>query len=228
MKKIFLVIPMIAALVLTGCGAKEAADNGVTRGEYTNPQLQSSEQQNDVTQGDNGTTAAADNGVISDSQGAQGTGTVGTDSSDKFAYTIHDGVMDLDSDKGPYYIINLGNMTVADCTSTGAKVVSYTKDGDVLTITLYSDEYPVNSTYVVNLAQSESDEITAQTIENNVLKFSTQKGPDYAVDLGTLKLVSCSDNTGRVVKASKNGSTLTLIVYSDTLPVDMTYTFTIN
>ena len=69
---------------------------------------------------------------------------------DSFAYKIHDMVMDFDSVEGPYIIINMQDMSVLECSKGSAKVVSYSYEGSILTITIYSDEHPVNETYIID------------------------------------------------------------------------------
>lgn len=227
MKKIILALIATAALLMTGCQSTSSSstddrnysiqDNGTTSSEETTANNNSSDNTDNTSKNEETKASSTNNNDSIDSV-----------SNDKFAYTIHDNCIDIDSDKGPYYIISLDNYTVIDCTSTGAKVVDYKKDGNTLTLTLYSDEYPVNSTYVIDLTKSTTDTITSQSISNNILKFSTSKGPDYEINLTNMTLVSCSDSTGRIVSSNLNCSKLTLIVYSATLPVDMTYEFTIK
>lgn len=71
-------------------------------------------------------------------------------SDDRFAYKIKGSIMDFDSVKGPYIIIDLDKMTVLDSTSKNAKIDNYSYDGTVLTITLSSDEDKNPQTYVID------------------------------------------------------------------------------
>lgn len=71
-------------------------------------------------------------------------------SDDKFAYKIKGSIMDFDSVKGPYIIIDLDKMTVLDSTSKNARIDNYSYDGTVLTITLSSDEDKTPQTYVID------------------------------------------------------------------------------
>lgn len=71
-------------------------------------------------------------------------------SDDRFAYKIKGSIMDFDSVKGPYIIIDLDKMTVLDSTSKNARIDNYSYDGTVLTITLSSDEDKNPQTYVIN------------------------------------------------------------------------------
>ncbi len=223
MRKILILVPLICIFALAGCKEKPEKYTALP----TEDIAASQKDETSATDQEDSNDTSQENQEVS-GEGSQNEAGTPNVSDDKFAYTIHGNLMDLDSDKGPYYIINTDTMEVVDCTSTGAKVVSYKKSGSTLTITLYSDEYPVNSTYVINMDSSTTDEVTTQSIENNILKFSSEKGPDYEIDLNTMKLISCSDKTGRIVEYSKDGDTLTLVVYSGKLPVDMTYTFSLK
>lgn len=234
MRKLVLVLTIAGAVLATGCGSNDKQE-AITYSIKDNVTIGNDEQDttaaanNDAaTSTEVATTKAQDNDKETSGDKADSKNEIQNVSDDKFAYTVHDRYMDLDSDKGPYYIIDLDSMSIVDCTSAGAKVVNYKKEGDILTITLYSNEYPVNSTYVIDLSTSTKDNVTSQSIENNVLKFSSEKGPDYEIDLNTMKLISCSDKSGRIVKSSLDGNKLTLVLYSRTLPVDMTYEFTIK
>lgn len=71
-------------------------------------------------------------------------------SDDRFAYKIKGSIMDFDSVKGPYIIIDLDKMTVLDSTSKNARIDNYSYDGTVLTITLSSDEDKKPQTYVID------------------------------------------------------------------------------
>lgn len=71
-------------------------------------------------------------------------------SDDRFAYKIKGSIMDFDSVKGPYIIIDLDKMTVLDSTSKNARIDNYSYDGTVLTITLSSDEDKNPQTYVID------------------------------------------------------------------------------
>lgn len=71
-------------------------------------------------------------------------------SDDRFAYKIKGSIMDFDSVKGPYIIIDLDKMTVLDSTSKNARIDNYSYDGTVLTITLSSDEDKTPQTYVID------------------------------------------------------------------------------
>ena len=71
-------------------------------------------------------------------------------SDDRIAYKIKGSIMDFDSVKGPYIIIDLDKMTVLDSTSKNARIDNYSYDGTVLTITLSSDEDKTPQTYVID------------------------------------------------------------------------------
>lgn len=71
-------------------------------------------------------------------------------SDDRFAYKIKGSIMDFDSVKGPYIIIDLDKMTVLDSTSKNTRIDNYSYDGTVLTITLSSDEDKNPQTYVID------------------------------------------------------------------------------
>lgn len=71
-------------------------------------------------------------------------------SDDRFAYKIKGSIMDFDSVKGPYIIIDLDKMTVLDSTSKNTRIDNYSYDGTVLTITLSSDEDKNPQTYIID------------------------------------------------------------------------------
>lgn len=143
MKKIICVLLIMVPLIFTGCGMN---DNQVVNRDYTieNTSDINKESSEIITE------SSAENGNTTGNEASEITTTVAM-SNEKFAYQIHDGIMDFDSEEGPYYIINLSTMEVVDCTSKGAKVVNYSVSGDILTFTLYSDEKPVESSYAVDL-----------------------------------------------------------------------------
>lgn len=136
MKKI-LIAGILCTLVLAGCGKDN--DSGLINRDYT---IDTKEHQNNTTEDiteNNKNTEPATKDIVQTSE-------------DRFAYKIVDGIMDFDSVKGPYYIISISDMKVLDCTDKSGKIVSYSYDGSVLTMTLYSNEHPVNETYVIDTA----------------------------------------------------------------------------
>ena len=136
MKKL-LIAGILCTLVLAGCGKDN--DSGLINRDYT---IDTKEHQNNTTEDiteNNKNTEPATKDIVQTSD-------------DRFAYKIVDGIMDFDSVKGPYYIISISDMKVLDCTDKSGKIVSYSYDGSVLTMTLYSNEHPVNETYVIDTA----------------------------------------------------------------------------
>lgn len=136
MKKL-LIAGILCILILSGCGKDN--DSGLINRDYT---IDTKEPQDNTTENKTETNQNTEPATK---------GTTQT-SDDKFAYKIVDGIMDFDSVKGPYYIISISDMKVLDCTDKSGKIVSYSYDGSVLTMTLYSNEHPVNETYVIDTA----------------------------------------------------------------------------
>lgn len=136
MKKL-LIAGILCTLVLAGCGKDN--DSGLINRDYTidTKETQDNTKENSTENNKNTEPATKDIAQTSD---------------DRFAYKIVDGIMDFDSVKGPYYIISISDMKVLDCTDKSGKIVSYSYDGSVLTMTLYSNEHPVNETYVIDTA----------------------------------------------------------------------------
>ena len=134
MKKILIAGILCTLIILAGCGKDN--DSGLINRDYT---IDTKETQGNTTE----------NQTDSNSTEPDTKDTAQT-SDDRFAYKIVDGIMDFDSAKGPYYIISISDMKVLDCTDKSGKIVSYSYDGSVLTMTLYSNEHPVNETYVID------------------------------------------------------------------------------
>lgn len=132
MKKV-IVLAMLGAALLVGCGAKN--DSQIINRDYT---IDTNEKTEEPTSAEKETVTEAPTkgGAVS--------------SNDDFAYKIDGPIMDFDSVKGPYYIFDIENVKILDCTCKDAKIVDYSRNGSVLTLTLYSSENPVNTTYVID------------------------------------------------------------------------------
>ena len=150
MKK--LLVPVILMMeLLAGCG--NAGNDSLVNKDYTIDSSDSneaevttpakneerSEQQTTSVKAGEDSTTNASNG-----------NTLNQPSYDRFAYKIKGSIMDFDSVKGPYIIIDLDKMTVLDSTSKNARIDNYSYDGTVLTITLSSDEDKNPQTYVID------------------------------------------------------------------------------
>lgn len=147
MKKILVPVILMMAL-LAGCGNAgndslvnkdyniDSSDNN--EAEVTTPAKDEEQQTTSVKAGEDSTTNASNGN------------TVNQPSDDRFAYKIKGSIMDFDSVKGPYIIIDLDKMTVLDSTSKNTRIDNYSYDGTVLTITLSSDEDKNPQTYVID------------------------------------------------------------------------------
>lgn len=134
MKKL-LIAGILCTLIFAGCGKDN--DSGLINRDYT---IDTKETQGNTTESP----------TDSNKNTEPATKEITQPSTDKFAYKIVDGIMDFDSVKGSYYIISIPDMKVLDCTDKSGKIVSYSYDGSILTMTLYSNEHPVNETYVID------------------------------------------------------------------------------
>ena len=157
MKKLLVPVILMMAL-LAGCGNAgndslvnkdytiDSSDNNEV--EVTTPAKNEEQQTTSIKKEEQQTTPAREN---KDNNTNASKGNIENQpSDDRFAYKIKGSIMDFDSVKGPYIIIDLDKMTVLDSTSKNARIDNYSYDGTVLTITLSSDEDKTPQTYVID------------------------------------------------------------------------------
>lgn len=157
MKKLLVPVILMIAL-LAGCG--NAGNDSLVNKDYTidssdsneaevtTPAKKEEQQTTSVKNEEQQTTPAREN---KDNNTNASKGNIENQpSDDRFAYKIKGSIMDFDSVKGPYIIIDLDKMTVLDSTSKNARIDNYSYDGTVLTITLSSDEDKTPQTYVID------------------------------------------------------------------------------
>ena len=157
MKKLLVPVILMMAL-LAGCGNAgndslvnkdytiDSSDNN--EAEVTTPAKKEEQQTASIKKEEQQTTPAREN---KDNNTNASKGNIENQpSDDRFAYKIKGSIMDFDSVKGPYIIIDLDKMTVLDSTSKNARIDNYSYDGTVLTITLSSDEDKNPQTYVID------------------------------------------------------------------------------
>ena len=124
----------------------DSSDNN--EAEVTTPVKKEEQQTTSIKKEEQQTTPAREN--KDNNTNASKGNTENQPSDDRFAYKIKGSIMDFDSVKGPYIIIDLDKMTVLDSTSKNARIDNYSYDGTVLTITLSSDEDKTPQTYVID------------------------------------------------------------------------------
>lgn len=157
MKKLLVPVILMTAL-LAGCG--NAGNDSLVNKDYTidssdsneaevtTPVKKEEQQTTSIKKEEQQTTPAREN---KDNNTNASKGNIENQpSDDRFAYKIKGSIMDFDSVKGPYIIIDLDKMTVLDSTSKNARIDNYSYDGTVLTITLSSDEDKTPQTYVID------------------------------------------------------------------------------
>lgn len=147
MKKLLVPVILMMAL-LAGCG--NAGNDSLVNKDYTIDSSDNNEAEVTTPAKDEEqqTTPAGEN---KDNNTDASKGNIENQpSDDRFAYKIKGSIMDFDSVKGPYIIIDLDKMTVLDSTSKNARIDNYSYDGTVLTITLSSDEDKNPQTYVID------------------------------------------------------------------------------
>ena len=157
MKKLLVPVILMMAL-LAGCGNAgndslvnkdytiDSSDNNEP--EVTTPVKKEEQQTTSIKKEEQQTTPAREN---KDNNTNASKGNIENQpSDDRFAYKIKGSIMDFDSVKGPYIIIDLDKMTVLDSTSKNTRIDNYSYDGTVLTITLSSDEDKNPQTYVID------------------------------------------------------------------------------
>ena len=147
MKKLLVPVILMMAL-LVGCG--NAGNDSLVNKDYTIDSSDNNEPEvtTPVKKEEQQTTPAREN---KDNNTNASKGNIENQpSDDRFAYKIKGSIMDFDSVKGPYIIIDLDKMTVLDSTSKNARIDNYSYDGTVLTITLSSDEDKTPQTYVID------------------------------------------------------------------------------
>ena len=147
MKKLLVPVILMMAL-LAGCG--NAGNDSLVNKDYTIDSSDNNEAEvtTPVKKEEQQTTPAREN-KDNNTNASQGN-IENQPSDDRFAYKIKGSIMDFDSVKGPYIIIDLDKMTVLDSTSKNARIDNYSYDGTVLTITLSSDEDKTPQTYVID------------------------------------------------------------------------------
>ena len=157
MKKLLVPVILMMAL-LAGCGNAgndslvnkdytiDSSDNN--EAEVTTPVKKEEQQTTSIKKEEQQTTPAREN-KDNNTDASKGN-TENQPSDDRLAYKIKGLIMDFDSVKGPYIIIDLDKMTVLDSTSKNARIDNYSYDGTVLTITLSSDEDKNPQTYVID------------------------------------------------------------------------------
>lgn len=157
MKKLLVPVILMMAL-LAGCG--NAGNDSLVNKDYTidssanneaevtTPAKNEEQQTTSIKKEEQQTTPAREN---KDNNTNASKGNIENQpSDDRFAYKIKGSIMDFDSVKGPYIIIDLDKMTVLDSTSKNTRIDNYSYDGTVLTITLSSDEDKNPQTYVID------------------------------------------------------------------------------
>ena len=145
-------------------------------------------------------------------------------------YSNH--TVEFDSTNGPAYTINYTNKEIISCSCENAILRKCEVDGDILTIEVYSDELPVDSTYIIDLSTQKYSNDFIEMYEFNysdkTISFDTSRGPHYIIDYENKVILHCSSlpgDGGILKKCEVKGGILTITVYSDELPVDSTYTF---
>ena len=151
-------------------------------------------------------------------------------------------VIEFDSSRGPYYRIDYLNKTILGCTSDGAVIKDLVLNGDILNITLFSNERPEDTAYEFDLSAAPAmptnptdtdDPFSSEdfieycriSTADNMLEFYSADGPFYRIDYANENILECA-STGAVIKnCTRNGDVLTLVLYCDELPEDRTYTF---
>lgn len=163
-----------------------------------------------------------------------------------------DGFIEFDSTRGPWYRIDYKKKEVVGCTSEKAKIIDCQEKGNKLTLTLYSEELPVEATYTFDLKKNVmkpnedgmgwgefdgKDMVEYFNIlsYDNTIEFDSEHGPYYKIDLKTGEIVYCTSDDlyptepkAKVIHCSSYGNHITLTVYSAELPYEMTYVFNIK
>ncbi|WP_026835087.1 hypothetical protein [Eubacterium xylanophilum] len=148
-------------------------------------------------------------------------------------YNYEEGILSFDSSYGPYYRIDVNNRKILDCSSSGSKIKNFELEGNVLRITLFSIELPVDTEYVFNLEKNsfeQNDTVDYYRFDTQgILEFDSVRGPLYYIDYKNKKIVSCSSSNARLKKCevSGDGKKLSITVYSDEFPSDQDYEFVI-
>lgn len=135
----------------------------------------------------------------------------------------------FDTDYGPEFTIDYGNKKIVSCTSDNAVLIKCYMAGSKLTITVTSDEFPGEHTYVfdTNVKQYINDELDYYDIDtdNSMLTFDTSKGPEFVIDYNNKAIIGCSSGGAKLLGCFKQGNNLIVTVTSNELPGDHTYIF---
>ena len=141
----------------------------------------------------------------------------------------------FDTTQGPRYSINYIDKEILDCTSDGAKIIECNVENDILTLTVYSNERPENTTYTFDLTKNkvrddivfEEDQIEYYRVSRSdgTIEFDTSGGPLYRIDYVNKDVLACTSSGATIVECKEENDILTLTLYSYERPKETTYTF---
>lgn len=159
-----------------------------------------------------------------------------------------DGTIEFDSSHGPWYNIDYKSGKLLGCTSD-ADIISCTVKDNLLSLTVYSEEFPIEKTYTFDLSKNKTDlSENGEGVGNfegrdaveyfniltyeNAIEWDSEYGPYYKVSLDKGKVLSCTSDDiypnqpkAKVTYCALFGDHITISVYSAELPYEMTYIF---
>lgn len=157
------------------------------------------------------------------------------DSEDKIddGWFIEGNVLNFDTEKGPYYQINLVNRRILDCSSEGARLLEVKLEDNIVKVKVWSEELPREMVYEFNRNRTDTIKASADTIEyyymdDDLLTFDTVYGPLYHINLSTQKLNDCSSTNAVLLAFNRVGNVITVKVKSDERPAETEYVFDLD
>lgn len=164
----------------------------------------------------------------------------------EFFYISEGDIIYFDTELGPSYLINYATGELLETNSirpNEAKIVGCVVDGTSLKITVRSCERPKDETYsfnipkekcVIGIGDNISDIVDYYSFfdKGRILEFDSVKGPYYKIDLEKREIISCSSDDmnkseakSKIVSFEFDGDKVSLTMYSEELPYNVTYTF---
>lgn len=153
----------------------------------------------------------------------------------------NDGLLHWDSRFGPAYVINPSTGELISCSSTGGKVIDFSLNGKVVTVTVWSEELPENTTYVIDIDKISQpdfdfwegvpDDVVGVELDMNSrqLKFDTMHGYSQWIEIDTGKFVWPDYNEDdEVTYYNKTGNVITITIKNGIAPGERTYVFDIT
>lgn len=168
------------------------------------------------------------------------TSTDGTDTLDEVSM-VYDSTLYWDTKLGPGYRINPRTGELIGCGDSSGKIVSFSRNGKVITVTVWSNELPKNTTYIIdidkmldpnyNFLANVKDEIVSVEVnlETHSMGFTTEREYSRWIDLNTGKLMHLEEGAkDEVTYFNKKGNIITMTIKNGIGQGQITYVVDIS